>query len=93
MCEGTKSCKPVKHFHGARYTEPLSFEFPHFEVSSIATIDKWSLLKFPNKNLQHRLCLISSLGAVENSSPILHSTNRYGSYNVLSAAKDLFPPS
>ena len=33
-CEGTKSCRKEKCFHGARYKEPFSPDFPHFEVSN-----------------------------------------------------------
>ena len=29
-----KRCKPSgRHYHGARYGQPFSLEFPHFEVS------------------------------------------------------------
>ena len=32
--ECRKRCKPsVRHYHGARYGQPFSLEFPHFEVS------------------------------------------------------------
>ena len=32
-CEGMESCRPDrKHFHGSRYKQPFSPDFPHFEV-------------------------------------------------------------
>lgn len=33
-CEGTKSCRKEKCFHGARYIHPFSPDFPHFEVGN-----------------------------------------------------------
>ena len=33
-CEGTDSCRPDKCFHGARYKQPFSPDFPHFEVGN-----------------------------------------------------------